>query len=37
LPISEVASRVGYADATALRKLTLKNLRLAPGQLRGRR
>lgn len=37
LPIAEVASRVGYADATALRKLTLKNLRLAPGQLRGRR
>lgn len=37
LPIAEVASRVGYADATALRKLTLKTLRLAPGQLRGRR
>lgn len=37
LPVAEVASRVGYADATALRKLTLKTLRLAPGQLRGRR
>lgn len=37
LPIAEVASRVGYADATALRKLTLKTLRLAPGQLRTRR
>lgn len=36
LPVAEVASRVGYADATALRRLTLKTLRLAPGQLRGR-
>lgn len=37
LPVSEVASRVGYADATALRKLTLKTLQLAPGQVRVRR
>lgn len=36
LPVAEIASRVGYADATALRRLTLKTLHLAPGQLRGR-
>ncbi len=34
LPVAEVAGRVGYADATALRRLTLKTLHLAPGQLR---
>lgn len=36
LTIDEIALRVGYADATALRKLTLKALHVAPGQLRGR-
>lgn len=37
LPLGEVAARVGYGDATALRKLTLRTLKVTPGRLRGRR
>ncbi|MDY0011798.1 MAG: helix-turn-helix domain-containing protein [Rhodocyclaceae bacterium] len=35
LPLGEVAARVGYGDATALRKLTLRPLKVTPGRLRG--
>ena len=34
LSVGEVAQRVGYANATALRKLTLKMAQLPPGLLR---
>lgn len=34
LPLQAVAQRVGYANATALRKLTLKMAQLPPGVLR---
>lgn len=34
LPLDEVAAQVGYADATALRKLTRKVLSTTPGRLR---
>jgi transcriptional regulator GlxA family with amidase domain len=37
LQLEEIASKVGYADATALRKLFLKNLGCTPGQLRAAR
>lgn len=37
LSIQEVANQVGYSDTSALRKLTLKHLKLTPGQLRKRR
>lgn len=36
LPVNEIATRVGYADATSLRKLTLKMTRLTPALLRHR-
>ena len=34
LPLEAVAQRVGYANATALRKLTMKMAQLPPGVLR---
>ena len=34
LPVDEIAARVGYANATSLRKLTLKMTRLTPASLR---
>ncbi|MEG1202223.1 MAG: helix-turn-helix domain-containing protein, partial [Comamonas sp.] len=34
LSVNEVALRVGYANATALRKLTMKMAQLPPGVLR---
>lgn len=37
LPLGEIASRVGYANVTSLRKLTLKFAQTTPGMLRRRR
>lgn len=37
LPLDEVAAQVGYADATALRKLTRKVMGTTPGRLRNGR
>nr|WP_315466186.1 helix-turn-helix domain-containing protein [uncultured Rhodoferax sp.] len=37
LPLDEVAAQVGYADATALRKLTRKVMNTTPGRLRAMR
>lgn len=37
LPLDEVAAQVGYADATALRKLTRKVMNTTPGRLRAQK
>lgn len=37
LSLDEIAAQVGYADATALRKLTLKTMNTTPGRLRSGR
>ncbi len=34
LPLQQIAERIGYSDATALRKLTLKMMNVTPSQLR---
>src|SRR5690606_778929 len=34
LPLQQIAEKIGYSDATALRKLTLKMMNVTPSQLR---